>query len=266
MLLSTTTLCRPTLLAAAGARLLATGGLRADTTATTRRPSAISPYQSSQRAANAGSMSTGATVVPFKRPYTMKSPPSSPRRALDPSNCAPDPDPAKYARDEGRLPSTIASEQLQKDGKGVEGRHFADEPTAAASPAGLAESFTGDWTLTHPTYTDAALDAVRVVHRPARTVSDKIALTLVKGLRWVLSLDAHTAEPHTDPLNLLRSRSFGYDLLSGYRHRPLPAHPETFSLEELRLMGCVMSPDQWLKRIILLEVIAGVPVRPFLLL
>jgi len=201
MLLSTTTLCRPTLLAAAaGARLLATGGLRADTTATTRRPSAISPYQSSQRAPNAGFMSTEATVVPFKRPYTMKSPPSSPRRALDPSNCAPDPDPAKYARDEGRLPSTIASEQLQKDGKGVEGRHFADEPTAAASPAGLAESFTGDWTLTHPTYTDAALDAVRVVHRPARTVSDKIALTLVKGLRWVLPLDAHTAEPHTDPL------------------------------------------------------------------
>lgn len=109
-------------------------------------------------------------------------PPSSPKRAVDSSNLAPDPNPAKFAHDDRRPPAMIASEQLQKDGKGVEGRHFTDEPAAIISLRGFGD-YTGDWTLTHPAYSEEALEAVKVVHRPSVTLSDKVAHKLVKTLR-----------------------------------------------------------------------------------
>lgn len=182
MLLSTTTL-RPVLLASPRV----TAGLRGTSTstaATRRSPTFPLTHHFCQSAQATGSLSAEAFGLPlFRRAYTTKPPPSSPRRPVNPAQRAPDPDPAKYARDDCRLPSMIASEQLQKDGKGVEGRHFTDESSIAVSPLALTEPVTGDWTLTHPAYSDEALDAVKIVHRPAVTLSDKIAHKLVKGLR-----------------------------------------------------------------------------------
>jgi len=50
----------------------------------------------------------------------------------------------------------------------------------------------------------------------------------------------------------------GFDLLSGYRHKPIPAG-STMSLQELRKGGYVLTESQWMTRILFLETIAGVP-------
>jgi hypothetical protein len=52
--------------------------------------------------------------------------------------------------------------------------------------------------------------------------------------------------------------SKGFDLVSGYRHKPIP-EGSTMTLEELRKGGYVLTESQWMTRILFLETIAGVP-------
>lgn len=52
----------------------------------------------------------------------------------------------------------------------------------------------------HPIYTDAQMKEVAVAHRDAKTWSDKVALTMVKVLRW--GLDRATGYVHKDAQEL----------------------------------------------------------------
>ncbi|KAJ7674062.1 alternative oxidase-domain-containing protein [Mycena polygramma] len=92
----------------------------------------------------------------------------------------------------------------------------------------------GDWVLFHPVYTPEEVKAVHVLHKSANTVSDKIAYGLVKIAR------------------------FGFDLVSRYKHKEIPAG-STMTVEELRKEGYLLTERQWLTRILFLETIAGVP-------
>lgn len=93
---------------------------------------------------------------------------------------------------------------------------------------------TGDWVLFHPVYTKEEMDSVKVITRESRTISDRAASGLVRLLR------------------------FGFDLLSGYRHKEIPPNT-SMTLQELREKGYVMDQHQWLLRILFLETVAGVP-------
>ncbi|CCM03525.1 uncharacterized protein FIBRA_05659 [Fibroporia radiculosa] len=129
----------------------------------------------------------------------------------------------------------------QKATVGVEGLHKRDKlPTQElvkedAVSTVPSSTFKGDWVLFHPVYTQEELKSVDVLHREAKSVSDKIAWTFVRLLRW------------------------GFDLASGYRHKPLPPNYKNMSLEALRKGGYIMNEKQWLRRILFLESIAGVP-------
>ncbi|KAJ3788384.1 mitochondrial alternative oxidase [Lentinula aff. detonsa] len=92
----------------------------------------------------------------------------------------------------------------------------------------------GDWVLFHPVYTPEELKAVEVLHREATCFSDKLAANLVKISRW------------------------GYDLVSGYKHKVIPPGAD-MTLQQLRKEGYVLDEKQWLERILFLESIAGVP-------
>ncbi|KAF8631779.1 hypothetical protein AX17_004994 [Amanita inopinata Kibby_2008] len=92
----------------------------------------------------------------------------------------------------------------------------------------------GDWVLFHPVYTPEELKAVEILRHEARTFSDKIAYGLVKITRTM------------------------FDLLSGYHHKDIPKDKQ-MSLKELRKGGYVLDDKGWLRRILFLESIAGVP-------
>ncbi|KAI6044815.1 AOX, alternative oxidase mitochondrial precursor [Pisolithus marmoratus] len=135
---------------------------------------------------------------------------------------------------------TVNQSSLKKDGvsAGSEGPHPVD---LASSKKGVIEdtekaatvppAVHGDWVLFHPVYTPEELRAV--LHRQPQSFSDKVALNLVK--LW------------------------GFDLASGYKHKPLPPNSSSMSLEELRRGGYVLTERAWLMRILFLETIAGVP-------
>ncbi|KAG2362128.1 alternative oxidase [Suillus spraguei] len=72
------------------------------------------------------------------------------------------------------------------------------------------------------------------MQKEAKTLSDKMACNLVKLARW------------------------GFDLVSGYKHKPIPAD-SNMSVEELRKGGYILDEKAWLSRILFLETIAGVP-------
>jgi len=94
--------------------------------------------------------------------------------------------------------------------------------------------FQGDWVLFHPVYTAEELKSVEVVHRVPKDIPDKVAYGLVKLAR------------------------FGTDLLTGYKHKPIPPNSQ-MTLQELRKGGYLLNEHQWLSRILFLETIAGVP-------
>ncbi|QRV74528.1 alternative oxidase [Ceratobasidium sp. AG-Ba] len=100
------------------------------------------------------------------------------------------------------------------------------------SPRETGRKPSGDWEI--PVYTKAELEQVNVTHREPDCVGDRIALKLVKLCRW------------------------GFDMLSGYRSKPIPAG-SSMTVAELRDKGYVMTESQWLTRIVFLETIAGVP-------
>ncbi|KAF5369446.1 hypothetical protein D9758_002549 [Tetrapyrgos nigripes] len=111
-----------------------------------------------------------------------------------------------------------------------------DVVTTVNTQTGGANSkiHTGDWVLFHPVYSPEELRAVDVLHREATCLSDKLAANLVKLSRW------------------------GYDFVSGYKHKEIPPGKD-MSLAELRKEGYLLDDKQWLSRILFLESIAGVP-------
>ncbi|EIW80948.1 alternative oxidase [Coniophora puteana RWD-64-598 SS2] len=124
--------------------------------------------------------------------------------------------------------------------QGVEGIHRHDGPATKALTNADAVStvpsttIQGDWVLFHPVYTPEEMKAVDVLHRDAKTLSDKFASSLVRLARW------------------------GFDFVSGYKHKPIPPNHD-MSLEELQKGGYVLTERAWLSRILFLESIAGVP-------
>lgn len=87
----------------------------------------------------------------------------------------------------------------------------------------------------HPVYTPQELKSVEVLHQKAGTPQDMIGYGLVKFFRW------------------------GYDLVTGYKHKALPENADKMTIQELRKAGYLLSDTDWLNRIIFLESIAGVP-------
>lgn len=51
----------------------------------------------------------------------------------------------------------------------------------------------------------------------------------------------------------------GFDIVSRYKHKPVPEVAKNMTTEELRKAGYIMDDKQWLSRILFLEAIAGVP-------
>jgi ubiquinol oxidase len=49
-----------------------------------------------------------------------------------------------------------------------------------------------------------------------------------------------------------------FDIITGYSEKPIPAN-NTMPVEELRKKGYLLTEAQWLRRILFLETIAGVP-------
>ncbi|KAJ7279970.1 AOX, alternative oxidase mitochondrial precursor [Mycena rebaudengoi] len=92
----------------------------------------------------------------------------------------------------------------------------------------------GDWVLFHPVYTQEEIKAVEVLHRDAKTLSDMLAVKLVKLARQ------------------------GFDIVSGYKHKDIPPD-STMTVAELRKEGYILDEAGWLNRILFLETIAGVP-------
>ncbi|KAI0761929.1 alternative oxidase [Trametes elegans] len=135
-----------------------------------------------------------------------------------------------------RYDSITAKKANEKSpsGPGTEGPHIKDLPPKAPVAA-TAHDIKGDWVLFHPVYTDEELRSVEVLHREAKTFADKIAYNFVRLARW------------------------GFDIVSNYKHKPLPPNADKMSLEELRRGGYLMDETQWLRRILFLESIAAVP-------
>ncbi|OSD07210.1 alternative oxidase [Trametes coccinea BRFM310] len=129
-----------------------------------------------------------------------------------------------------------AVEEKSKLGPGTEGPHIKDLPPKAPVTLNVADhNIKGDWVLFHPVYTEEELRSVEVLHREAKTLSDKIAYNFVRLARWA------------------------FDIASGYKHKPLPPDANNKTLDDLRRDGYLMDEAQWLKRILFLESIAAVP-------
>ncbi|GBE84957.1 Alternative oxidase, mitochondrial [Sparassis crispa] len=126
-----------------------------------------------------------------------------------------------------------------KAAAGVEGAHRKDVPQTGAlikhdAVSTVPQEVRGDWVLFHPVYTPEELRSVQIMHREAKTLSDKVAATFVHLLRW------------------------SFDIASGYKHKPIPPN-SAMTLEELRKRGYIMDERGWLRRILFLESIAAVP-------
>ncbi|KAI9061656.1 alternative oxidase [Trametes sanguinea] len=119
-------------------------------------------------------------------------------------------------------------------GSGTEGPHIQDAPQKATVPSPLkATDIKGDWVLFHPVYSPEELRSVQVLHRDAKTLPDKVAYGFVKLARQI------------------------FDIVSGYKHKPLPPDFDKLSPKEQKAYR--MDESQWLQRILFLESIAAVP-------
>jgi hypothetical protein len=107
--------------------------------------------------------------------------------------------------------------------------------TKASAVSTVPTRVRGDWVLFHPVYSPQELKAVEVIHREAKTVSDKVARGLVKVARKM------------------------FDVVSGYKHKPLPPNYKELSVQHLRDKGYILDTAAWLRRMLFLESVAGVP-------
>ncbi|KAG6890785.1 hypothetical protein C0995_003215 [Termitomyces sp. Mi166 len=118
------------------------------------------------------------------------------------------------------------------------------QPDAVSTVPTMAR---GDWVLFHPVYTPEELRAVEVLHREAKTFSDKLAYGMVKLARTM------------------------FDLVSRYKHVHIEPD-EKMTVRQLRDRGLLLDDRAWLnfndyyganrpliQRILFLESIAGVP-------
>jgi len=116
-------------------------------------------------------------------------------------------------------------------------RHFTSTPTTQIKdffPEPDSEKIrVTDPAWPHPIYTEKQMSNVVVAHREVRNMSDRVALTAVKILRW------------------------GLDLASGYRHDKAVALAKTDPEKAARKYG--MTERKYLIRNIFLESVAGVP-------
>ncbi|KZT73769.1 alternative oxidase [Daedalea quercina L-15889] len=144
-----------------------------------------------------------------------------------------------FASSVQRLNILTGTKATEPGKTGVEGPHKRDKapppPTKEEDSTGVPSTIKGDWVLFHPVYTPEELRSVDILHREANTWSDKIAYNFVRVLRW------------------------GFDVASGYKHKPLPPNYANMTLDELKKDGYIMDERQWLRRFLFLESIAGVP-------
>lgn len=116
-------------------------------------------------------------------------------------------------------------------------RHFSSSRPARlkeffpAPNAPSIESTEAAWA--HPVYTHEQMEAVRVAHRNAKTMSDKFALAVLRTLRW------------------------SFDLVTGYRHDKAAAKGQKDAKDAVP--QSTMTEKKWLTRFIFLESVAGVP-------
>ncbi|GAA5850297.1 hypothetical protein JCM3766R1_001161 [Sporobolomyces carnicolor] len=134
--------------------------------------------------------------------------------------------------------------------------HPNDDPKLSAAPPALLSSASSSpsnrwkpsrpheqYLLSHPVYTQADVDAVKVVHLAPKTFGDKVARLLVTLSRK--GFDFVTLYKHASPEEAERAMR--------------DAGKTELSLEDKRKQGYVMTVEQWMSRILFLETIAGVP-------
>ncbi|KAI9639822.1 alternative oxidase 1 [Dioszegia hungarica] len=135
-----------------------------------------------------------------------------------------------HHREEGSKVGVVGEEM-----KGSEGPHYQDK---AISDTLSSHDQHGSWTLMQPIYTKEEVDCVQVVGRTPVTTSDKIAHGLVNVLRKT------------------------FDFFARYKHYDVPADilaMKPIPIEKLRAEGKILTVNQWMTRVILLESFAGCP-------
>ncbi|TEB39918.1 alternative oxidase [Coprinellus micaceus] len=114
----------------------------------------------------------------------------------------------------------------------------------------------GDWVLFHPVYSPEELKAVEVTSSPYPP-------RYLTSMMHPLFPRSSTANPRHSRIPLLVGSSNlherCFDIVSGYKHKPLPADWKSWPIEKLRAEGYVLDDKAWLRRILFLESIAGVP-------
>jgi len=146
----------------------------------------------------------------------------------------------------------------------------------------------GDWVLFHPVYSPEELKAVEVLRSPTYSISLRFVLNAKspgppKGSENNIRQDCiqpgQASEVRKHPYSLYERAHhisrWGFDVVSGYKHKPIPADSR-MSLEELKKGGYILDEKAWLRvsvfikcyfrrfitvvqRILFLETIAGVP-------
>ncbi|KAN0087446.1 Alternative oxidase domain containing protein [Tylopilus felleus] len=123
---------------------------------------------------------------------------------------------------------------------GTEGFHKKDTKTSQSlltepdAVSTVPQDVRGDWVLFHPVYSQEEMKSVEILHKEAKTISDKFTYNLVQLTRWC------------------------FDFVSGYKHKPIP-RDHNMTIEELKAKGYILGEQAWLSRILFLETIAGVP-------
>lgn len=137
--------------------------------------------------------------------------------------------------------SSVASSDLDQKNQAINTSvHFKDSPAFQSSQSSLDTNSDPsraheDWCLFHPVYEPDELKQVKVVRHEPKDISDRIVAALVKLIR------------------------FGFDTATRYKHPIEHQENSGKSLSEMRKAGLVMTPQQWMARILFLESIAGVP-------